>query len=254
MQYAETWTPTKFVPVGGTIRGSRDPREVGVASRLVADLVADAYARHLPRYASGRLLDLGCGKVPLFGVYRDHVSETVCVDWSKSMHDRRHVDVEDDLTGPLPFEDEEFDTVLLSDVLEHLPDPATIWSEISRVLRPEGRFVMNVPFFCWLHEQPHDYFRYTEFALRRFCDEAGMRILELESLGGMPEIMGDLMAKMFVDLPGVGRPMARVTQWGVRRFVRRGPGRRISHRTRGTFPLAYFLVAERPARMAERAA
>ncbi|NGZ05601.1 MAG: class I SAM-dependent methyltransferase [Magnetococcales bacterium] len=50
-----------------------------------------------------------------------------------------------DLNGSLPFASGAFDVVVLAEVLEHLPYPMVTLAEIHRVLKPEGRFVGNVP-------------------------------------------------------------------------------------------------------------
>ena len=212
----------------------------------MADLVAAAYAERLPRHAAGRLIDLGCGKVPLYGTYRDHVDSVTCVDWGDSYHESPHLDHELDLSRPLPFADRSFDTIVLSDVLEHIPEPAPLWGEMARILEPGGRLLMNVPFFYWIHEKPHDYYRYTEFALRRFASGAGFEILELEPIGGAPEILADIHGKHLQSLPVVGFPLARLIQGFTGWFVRQGPGRRLSRRTAVRFPFGYVMVAQKP--------
>jgi 2-polyprenyl-3-methyl-5-hydroxy-6-metoxy-1,4-benzoquinol methylase len=115
------WKPSKYVRRRGRLMASRDVREVGIGSRLNADLVAAVYDRELRLHARGRLLDLGCGKVPLHDSYKDFVSGSVCVDWANTAHKNPHLDLECDLTQALPFADLEFETILLSDVLEHIP-------------------------------------------------------------------------------------------------------------------------------------
>jgi SAM-dependent methyltransferase len=246
MKNRDQWQPSKYVREKGRLRASRDPKEVGVASRLIADLTAAAYEENLPRYSRGRLLDLGCGKVPLFLAYRDHVSDNVCVDWENTLHDDRYLDFACDLTQVLPFGDGEFDTILLSDVLEHVPQPERLWQEVARILSEGGRLVMNVPFYYGLHEQPHDYYRYTEFALRRFAEQSGLRLLQLEPLGGAPEILADLFAKNALRVPKIGRAAAAFAQWLTARFLATRFGRKVSEATREDFPFAYFLVAEKP--------
>jgi hypothetical protein len=59
-----------------------------------------------------------CGKVPLYATYRELVTDAICVDWGNTEHKNRHLDRELDLTNNLPFRDDEFDTIILSDVLE----------------------------------------------------------------------------------------------------------------------------------------
>lgn len=45
------------------------------------------------------------------------------------------------------FEDNMFDIVLTSDVLEHVTDPWVAFKEIYRILKPGGRHVFTVPFY-----------------------------------------------------------------------------------------------------------
>lgn len=247
MKHREQWQPGKYVYRRGRLVASRCPREVSVASRLMADLTARQYDEHLSDHARGRLLDLGCGKVPLYAAYRDLVSEVTCVDWPGSLHGDAHVDVDCDLAqGALPFADHAFDTIILSDVLEHLPHPERIWREMSRVLAPTGTVLMNVPFYYGLHEHPHDYYRYTEFALRRFVAEAGLELVRLDALGGAPEIMADLVAKNALMLPRVGRTLAVCIQWLTWHFGRTRFGHRLSSATSTRFPLGYFVIARKP--------
>jgi SAM-dependent methyltransferase len=242
MKHPERWQPSKFVTRRGALSVSHDPVQLGVSSRLAAHLVAQCYDRYLGQHARGRLLDLGCGKVPLYAAYRAFVGDVICVDWE----DSEHIDLCVDLCAALPFADEEFNTIVLSDVLEHVPTPESLWREMSRVLSPRGKIIVNVPFYYWLHGQPHDYYRYTEFALNRFVREAGLTMVTLERLGGAPEIVVDILAKHLVRIPGAGVPLAIAAQslcllgrrsrlWG-RLFDRTGP----------EFPFGYFLIAEKP--------
>ena len=243
MKNAESWKPTKFVQRGGGWRTTRDTREVGAGSRLITDAVARLYGAQLPLHARGRLLDLGCGQVPLYGAYRTLASEVTCVDWA----DGPHIDRSCDLAEPLPFADASFDTVVLSDVLEHVPDPALVWREMARVLAPGGKVIMNVPFFYWLHAHPHDYYRYTNFALERFVRISGLTLVTLQPLGGVLEVLADLVAKLLDKVPLVGAPLALALQAAAGAFGRTSLGARIAERSARHFPLGYFVVAERAA-------
>ena len=162
MKNIETWVPSKFVFKRHRLRASGNPKQINPGSRLIGDLVASCYHEYVKSHCRGRLLDLGCGKVPFYALYREYVSETVCVDWSNSLHESDHLDAECDLTQDLPFADASFDSILLSDVLEHIPTPERLWREMARLLKPGGKVLLNVPFFYWLHEEPYDYYRYTK--------------------------------------------------------------------------------------------
>src|SRR5690348_11109250 len=119
MRNASNWQATKFVSERGRLRATKDTAELGLGSRLIADLVAEAYERSIPTHVSGRVLDMGCGKVPLYGAYREFTSDVQCIDWANSLHGADHLDKTCDLTATIPYPDESFDTILLSDVLEH---------------------------------------------------------------------------------------------------------------------------------------
>jgi len=248
MKNADRWRPSKFVFRDGRLRASRDTREVSIGSRLAADLVAAQYGRHLEDHARGRLADLGCGKVPLYGAYRTLVSEAFCVDWQNSLHGNEYLDLACDLSAPLPLPDRVFDTVILSDVLEHLPEPQLLWQEIARILRTGGKLLLNVPFLYGLHEVPHDYCRYSEFALRRFAAGAGLEVLLLERTGGAPQVLADIAAKtLLLYFPRAGAWAADALQQAAALFARTRVGGRISAATAAQFPAGYFLVARKPA-------
>lgn len=243
MKNPQAWIPSKFEQRGGRLRAARDPRELGIGSRLVADLVAARYDEHLPRMARGRLLDLGCGKVPLYGAYRSLASEVTCVDWA----DDTHVDLVCDLSAPLPLADAAFETIVVSDVLEHLPDPAHAWREIARLLAPGGKVLLNVPFLYPIHAHPHDHFRYTRFALERFAQASGLQALVLEPVGGVFEVLADIFGKMLAKLPLLGPPLAAMQQAGAAVFARSRLGRRLLQSTARNYPLGYFMVVAKPA-------
>ena len=245
MRNRDAWQPSKYVYRKGKLIASRDRQEVGIGSRLMADLIAEFYDKTLRQYAKGRLLDLGCGKVPLFIAYREHVAENICVDWANTLHKNEFLDLECDLTRILPFQDEEFDTIVLSDVLEHIPQPEHLWREISRILSMDGKILMNVPFFYWIHERPYDYYRFTEFALRRFVDECGLKVIQLEPLGGTSEILADIYAKHAKYIPLIGEALAIAIQYITGLFARTALGKRMSAKTARAFPFGYFLIAEK---------
>jgi SAM-dependent methyltransferase len=207
--------------------------------------VAALYAKHVVAHCKGDLIDLGCGKVPLYGTYRNHVTTVTCTDWQNSLHESIHIDVVCDLRRPLPFKNSSFDTAIMSDVLEHLPHPDVMWIELSRVMRPGGKVLLSVPFFYWLHEGPHDYYRYTEWALRHFAASSDFDVLVLEPIGGSPEVVADILAKHLQHVPWLGGALACAIQATTARFTDTAVGQIVSRRTAAVFPYGYFLVAAR---------
>ncbi|MFO7682219.1 MAG: class I SAM-dependent methyltransferase [Chloroflexota bacterium] len=85
----------------------------------------------------------------------------------------------------LPIKSGSVDTVLLLDVLEHLPQPEVCVAEIGRVLRSGGKLVLQVPFLYPLHDAPYDFHRWTIHGLRALADRYGFAI-ESELISGHP--------------------------------------------------------------------
>ncbi|WP_440054184.1 class I SAM-dependent methyltransferase [Pseudoalteromonas sp. T1lg65] len=242
MRNKEFWSPSKFVHRNGKLRVNNDLKEVSLSSRLAADLVAAHYQQHLSSFATGKLLDLGCGKVPFYGAYSNFVSEVTCVDWGQSLHDNQYVDHLCDLNQPLPFQDQEFNTVLCSDVLEHLTNPESTLKEVARLLKPNGALIINTPFMYWLHEQPYDYFRYTRYALQRMAKQANLEVAVLEDVGGALEIMADVFSKFAIKIPVVGKILAWTVQTCALFLSRTSVGKKLMKKTSSTMPMGYFCV------------
>ena len=65
----------------------------------------------------------------------------------------------------LPFKDNSFEFIMNTAVLEHVPDPQKMVSEIYRVLKPGGTVYTEVPFMQKFHAYPNDFQRYTKMGL-----------------------------------------------------------------------------------------
>jgi SAM-dependent methyltransferase len=61
----------------------------------------------------------------------------------------------------------EYDIILCLNVLEHIYDYNTALDNIYNALKPEGIAVFMIPGYYPLHDEPYDYWRFTEHALRK---------------------------------------------------------------------------------------
>ncbi len=59
-----------------------------------------------------------------------------------------------------------FDTVIATEMLEHVRDPRKAVSELHRVLKPQGSCILSTCFFFRYHPNPKDYYRFTQDSLR----------------------------------------------------------------------------------------
>ena len=117
--------------------------------------------------AGERLLDLGCG----FGRHSYEAlkrgAEVVACDLARAeveqVRDLARLLVAEGEVGEsvmaapvqgnalgLPFDDDSFDRVIASEVLEHIDDDESAFAELARVLRPGGRLAVTIP--AWLPE------------------------------------------------------------------------------------------------------
>jgi SAM-dependent methyltransferase len=166
-----------------------------------------------------RLLDLGCGTIPYKDIYSLSHSLSVAADFDirSTIDVRLRADV-------LPFCDSSFDTVLITEVIEHLPYPAHAIAEIVRVLKPAGRLVMTWPFAFSLHELPHDYNRFTEFGMAITLEQHGLRVESLRRRGDMLSVLVTLVGQLLTGFgllvtrtPVLG-PLLRFISWACTAF------------------------------------
>jgi len=140
------------------------------------------------RVLHGKLLDVGCGQMPykeLLTPPSGNVSEYIGLDLAgdtKYSKQARPDLVWDGQAIPLP--DNSVDCAMATEVLEHCLEPLEVMSEIHRVIRPGGVLFFTVPFLWPLHDAPHDFFRYTPFALESLLKKGGFTKLELHALAG----------------------------------------------------------------------
>jgi SAM-dependent methyltransferase len=245
MRNVESWVESKVKRMASG-RYMANPSYVALGSRFIVDTMVEPYQALLREHARGRLLDCGCGDVPFYAWYRDLVDESVCVDWGSSLHGRSHVDHEVDLNRALPLADASFDTVLLADVLEHIAEPQNLLAELSRILRPSGKLLITVPFFYQVHEAPHDYFRYTDSALKLLCRNAGFFDVSVSAYGGYPDVLCDLLNKGLANVPALCHPFL----WWARFAASTTLYRKLRANTVHRFPLGYCVVAQKPVLLA----
>ena len=138
---------------------------------VLRDLSRDI-ARALRTYAAGRLLDVGCGEKP-YRSLAGTVQEWVGFDDPSNSEADVHGHAE-----ALPLDDASFDTVLCTQVVEHVREPQAVIAECARVLRPGGALIISAPQYWEVHEAPHDYFRFTPIGLRMLVEKTGMSVLE----------------------------------------------------------------------------
>lgn len=128
-----------------------------------------------------RVLDAGAGEAPYRDLFKHAKYETA--DFQKIDKSYAEQTYVCDL-NKIPVDNSYFDKIIFNQVLEHVPDPQAVMRELHRVLKPGGKLLYTGPFFYEEHEQPYDFYRYTQFGLVHLFEGSNFKIVELDWLEG----------------------------------------------------------------------
>jgi len=154
------------------------------------------FSQLIPKGA--RILDAGSGDSP----YKDLFTHT-------NYHSTDFVKVDKDYAKPtyicnllnIPIKNSNYDFIVFSQVMEHVPEPSLVLKELFRVLKPGGKMIYTGPLFYKEHEIPYDYYRYTQYGLQYLFDKSGFVIERLDWLEGYFGTLGYQYDRESRDLP-----------------------------------------------------
>jgi SAM-dependent methyltransferase len=167
--------------------------------------VGNAIALAAETYAHGLLIDIGCGAKPYRATFAMYVDGHVGVDHPDSPHALTSVDVLA-TADSIPLADSGFDTALMSELLEHLENPAAALLEARRLLKPGGYLIVTTPFIWVLHEAPRDFFRYSPYGLRYLLEQAGFEVVQVVAVGAQWSTLGLMASYTLSTVPGRIKP------------------------------------------------
>lgn len=130
----------------------------------------------LSHHINGKILDVGCGRKPYKTLFQ--YTEYIGIDIENPGHSHKdeHIDIYYD-GETFPLSDNEFDSIICNQVLEHVFKPDQFLKEVHRVLKDGGNLLLTVPFVWDEHEQPNDYARYSSFGLKFLLEKNGFSII-----------------------------------------------------------------------------
>ena len=130
-------------------------------------------------FLSGELLDFGCGSKPYEKLFKNSNNYFGVEVYSN----KKNLKSEIYYNGiTLPFEDNAFDSILCTEVFEHVEQLDHVITELYRVLKPGGRMIVTTPFICIEHEMPHDFRRFTINGLINLMKKNNFKILKSQKL------------------------------------------------------------------------
>lgn len=173
-----------------------------LARPLFCDIIGVMYrfqqtreaVRYSLRYISGKTLDLGAGSAKYREIIKARANPYITFD----MFPGEHVDVVGDALN-LPFDENSFDTIISTQVLEHVEKPWIMIKEIGRTLKPGGLCVLTTPFMIPYHPDPRDYFRYTTQGIRSLFENEGFETVECGGYGRTYTVLSEFFRFSWFD-------------------------------------------------------
>ncbi|MFQ5555750.1 MAG: class I SAM-dependent methyltransferase [Acidimicrobiia bacterium] len=248
VQSAPIAGPAETADAAGVIEANRRRLDgLGALRRWTSPVTAgldSALMRRLREHGTGALLDVGCGAMP----YRDRL-EGVFTEYDGLDIERRSPDVKylASATDMACVAAESYDTVLCSEVLEHISRPEAALAELARVLRSGGTLVLSVPFLARLHEEPHDYYRYTRHGLQELLGRSGFTSIDIAAYGSVGSFVGHQVSTVALGTTW-HVPVVRWVALALNALVVVLPARgldRLLGRLTERFPVGYTVVARR---------
>lgn len=137
------------------------------------------FLRNNSHFLSGNLLDFGGGSKPyqnLFVKSQNYFSIEV-------LSNKENLKTDVYYNGSkLPFADNTFDSILCSEVFEHVENINEVVLELFRVLKPGGKMIVTTPFMCIEHEMPSDFRRFSFNGLKSLMINNNFIILKSQKL------------------------------------------------------------------------
>lgn len=224
--------------VSDAVAGTPDYFELGTTNLSLRRALAPLFAEAV----RGRVLDAGAGRQAYRGLIEPRAEAYESLDVED-------VDGRTDHVGDLqaiPLPDDTYDTVVCTQVIQHVPDPGLAVREMARVLRPGGKLVLSAPHLVWLHNEPHDYFRFTVHGLRRLFETAGLRPLRIEPVGGLVCFLAYAPSTLLLAALWPVRPLFRAALLANRLFIRAALLADRLLGARQLYPTNYVVLAEKP--------
>lgn len=145
-----------------------------------------------------KILDVGCGLKPYSRLFS--ANEYVGIDIDGGGHDNQAKKTDKYYNGrDIPYDDNIFDAIICTQVLEHTEDPNFLVKEMLRVLKPRAVIFLSVPFLGNEHEQPYDFWRFTQFGNKKLLTEAGFADIVIYPTCGFFSTFGQMFSSFIFE-------------------------------------------------------
>jgi len=132
--------------------------------------------KKLSQYITWDILDFGCWYKPYKEIFKKITSYT-WVDFTGTKWLYNSADVYYNWEK-LSFDNNHFDSLICTEVLEHVFNIDAVLDELHRVLKHWWYWIITMPFAWDEHEQPYDFGRYTSFWVQAILHKHEFDIVE----------------------------------------------------------------------------
>ena len=154
-------------------------------------------------YAQGTLLDVGCGSSPFQNYFLPHIEKYLNHEHPEAAKKNVIYDYLSELPE-ISAPNNSIDTIISFSVLEHVSKPFETLKEFKRILKDNGTFIISVPQYWHLHEEPHDYLRFTKYILKEKISELGFEIICINGIGKSFAVVGQAFCNAMILLFDLG--------------------------------------------------
>lgn len=141
----------------------------------------------------GRVLDVGASN---FSRYKELFNYTEYV--KMDINPGNDIDVIG-RAEEIPFQENSFDSIVCTQVLGDVYEPLRTFKEFYRILKPGGRALITESLYDSLHDEPNDYWRFTEHSFRRLAEDANLKVEVLERRGGYHSVIAQMKARYWIE-------------------------------------------------------
>ena len=143
----------------------------------------------------GNILDLGAGN---HSSYLNFIQKkNYEIFFADKFHIKKKNFYKVDLESQLEVDQNNFDHILLFNVLEHIKNYKNLIKEVKKLLKPEGKLELFVPFMHRYHEDPIDVFRPTHAYLEKILIDEGYEVKTTLIGVGPLTVVSEILLKYF---------------------------------------------------------
>jgi len=223
--------------ISDALAGTREYFELATTNLTLYRALDEAFAKHV----RGRVLDAGAGRMAYRRLIEPRCETYESLDATPAPGIDHVADLQD--TG-LPGD--AYDAIVCTQVLQHLPDPAKAVAEIGRMLKPGGKAILSVPHLVWLHNEPHDYLRFTQHGMRFLLEKAGLTMIQAKPVGGLICFLAYAPSTVVLALLRPVRPLFGLALLLNRLFTRLALLADRLFGAKNLYPTNVLVIAEKP--------